>query len=220
MKFSKETIEILQNFSLINPSLIFKPGKTLKTMSTMKSIISTAEIGDEIPSEFAIYNLSQFLSVVALFDDPEFTILDRQMVISSGKESINYVFADSSLIISPPEKELTLPSEDVTFELSNDVLKRILKAAVTLGSPEIAVTGDRESIYIEAMNTKNSSDNSYKVKIGETSNQFKLVFSLENIKLLPRDYSVAISKQGLAQFKADGLTYFIVMEKKPSSFED
>lgn len=219
MKFSNESIEVLQNFSLINPSIVFNEGKQLRTMAPTKGCVAYADIDDEIPSSFGIYNLSQFLSVVKLFNEPEYTILDKSMVISENKESINYVFADPSMIVTPPEKEIAFPDAEIEFDLPNDVLGRITKAAATLGSPELSVRGDGKDIFFESINVKNSSDNSYGVKIGESDKKFKMVFLLDNVKVLPKDYKVSISSKGISKWKADGLTYFIVTEAKSSKYE-
>ena len=219
MKLSESTIEVLNNFSLINRSLVFKAGNVIKTISPTKTILASAKVEDTIPSEFGIYDLSMFLGVVGLFDDPEFLILDKSMTISQDKESVGYVFAAPSMIMTPPDKELKLPDPEIQFDLSNDILKRVLKVSNTLGTPEIAVSGDRESVYLECLDVANKSNNTYKVKIAETDKQFKMVFLLENIKMLPRDYKVEISSKGMAKFSAENIEYFVTTEAKSSSYD-
>lgn len=219
MKFSNETIEVLQNFSLINPSIVFNEGKQLRTMAPTKGCVAYADITDELPSSFGVFNLSQFLSVVSLFETPEFTILDRSMVISEGKESINFVFADPSMIITPPDKEITMPTPEIEFDMPVDLLKRITKAASTLGSPELAVRGDGTDIFFETVNVKNTADNSYSVKIGESDKKFKMIFLIDNVKIMQKDYKVSISSKGISKWAAEGLTYYITTEAKSSKYE-
>ena len=40
MKLSEQTIEVLQNFSSINQSLLFKEGNVLKTVSPQKTVLA------------------------------------------------------------------------------------------------------------------------------------------------------------------------------------
>ena len=62
MKLSKSTLDILKNFKEINQSILFKQGNSLKTISVMKNILAEATIEEELPKDFGIYDLSQFLN--------------------------------------------------------------------------------------------------------------------------------------------------------------
>jgi hypothetical protein len=219
MQFDVKTIQILRNFSTINPSIIFKPGNTLKTISQSKTIMARASIQQQIQSTFAIADLAQFLSAISMFEDPVLEPENGYMSIGKGTEKIKYTFAEPSLIMAPPEKEIVLPAPEVVFQLKNDLLSRLQKAIGIIGAPEIAVTGNGESIFIEAFNSKDSSKSQYKAEIGQTSLKFKFIFLQENIKLLPGDYDVAISKKGLAHFRGDGIEYWVAVEAT-STFED
>ncbi len=212
MKLSARTIQILRNFSTINESLIFKPGQQLKTISQSKTILARATIDTEIDATFGIYDLGQFLSAISLFDDPELTPGNSAMTISKGSEKINYIYSEMSLMLTPPEKEIQLPSIDVEFELKNEVLVRVQKALGIIGAPEIAVTGDGNSVYIEALNTKDTSKSNYRVEVGQTDKTFRFIFLAENIKLLPGDYKVAISSKGLSHFKSEDVEYWVAVE--------
>ena len=61
MKLSEQTIEILSNFSGINPNMVFKEGNTLSTISEAKNILASATIEERIPREFGLYDLGEFL---------------------------------------------------------------------------------------------------------------------------------------------------------------
>ena len=212
MKFSARTIQILRNFSTINQSIIFNPGKELKTISQSKTILARATIDTEIHDTFGIYDLGQFLSAISLFDEPELIQQDHAIVIKQGNEKIKYIYSEPSLILSPPEKTLRLPSQEVVFELKNDVLTRVQKALGIIAAPEIAVTGEDGKVYIEAMNTRDASRSNYRVEVGETESSFQFVFLAENIKLLPGDYTVAISSKGLSHFKGSDVDYWVAIE--------
>lgn len=212
MKFNARTIQILRSFAMINQSLIFKPGSQIKTISSSRTIMARATIETEIESTFGIYDLPQFLSAVSMFDEPELIPGTQSIRITNGNEKLDFRFAEISLIQSPPEKDIVLQSVDVEFELKNEVLNRTLKALGIIGAPEIAVTGDGEKIYLETLNTKNSSESAYRVEVGTTDKEFRMIFLAENIKLLPGDYSVAISAKGLSHFKSDDVEYWVAVE--------
>ena len=72
MKLSKHTLNMLKNFSDINMSIEIKKGNLLRTVSVQKNILAQAELEDEFPKDFAIYELNRFLGAASLFDDPEF----------------------------------------------------------------------------------------------------------------------------------------------------
>ena len=69
MKLSEQTIEVLQNFSTINQSLLFKSGDVLRTVSPQKTVLAEVTVPDNFESEFGIYDLGQFLSAMTLIDD-------------------------------------------------------------------------------------------------------------------------------------------------------
>lgn len=213
MKLSARAIQVLRNFSTINQSIIFKAGSQIKTISQSKTIMARATIDTDIEKTFAVYDLPQFLSAISLFEDPELELGERSADIGNGRERIRYTFSEPSLILAPPEKEIQLPTPEVEFTLRNDVLTRVQKALGIIGAPEIAVTGDGEKIYVEALNTKNTSESTYKVEVGSTDKNFRLIFLAENIKLLPGDYQVAISSKGLSHFKGEDIEYWVAVEQ-------
>lgn len=220
MKFSARTIQILRNFSTINPSLVFKEGNELRTIAyPSRAVLARATIDTQVPSAFAIYDLSKFLSAISMFEEPDLVPTGQKAVITSGGERINWTLAEPSLILSPPDRGLGVVEPDVKFTLKNDILSRTIKALSIIGVPEIAVTGEDGKIHIEALNTKNSSESSYRVQVGETDKTFRLIFLAENIKLLPGDYEVVISKRGIAHFKSEDLEYWITIEQN-STFTD
>ena len=71
MKLSDNTLNILKNFAGINNSILVKQGTQLRTMSVAKNILAEAQIGEEFPRDFAIYDLNQFLNGLGLHQDPD-----------------------------------------------------------------------------------------------------------------------------------------------------
>jgi len=216
MKFDSKTIQILKNFSSINHGIMFQPGNTLSTISATKTILAKATIEQNIPSPFAIYDLSRFLATLSLFDNPEVEIQDACLALKEGKRSIKYTFADQNTIVVPPQKDLKFPAPEVEFKLEANVLSELLKALAVLALPEIAVVGDGEHITLDAIDSKNPSADRYSVAVGTTTEKFNMITKAEHLKLFPGDYDVEISSKGASMFKGADVEYFIAVESNSS----
>lgn len=217
MKLSEQTVEVLQNFSTINQSLLFREGRTLRTVSPQKTVLAEVEVGDEFAQDFGIYDLGQFLSALSLVENPELDLGDNGMTISDGNgTSLNYRYADASMIVTPPEKALTLPDINASFKLSSNVLRDVLQGARVLGLPEIIVKCVDEVVTIEAGDSKNSSMNSYSKKVAIADEDFTHIFKVDNMKMMMLDYNVEISSKGISKFSTeDGrVTYFVATESR------
>lgn len=211
MMLDVKTIQTLKAFSMINPSLLFKPGNVIKTISPAKTILAKATVPATFDREFAIYDLVRFLGAYTMFEDAELDFNERSVKIGSGKEKINYLYADPAVIVVAPDKELPVENPVVQFELTSDLLQRTLKALSMIGAPEVAVTGEDGVVYLEALDSKNSSSSSYRVEVGETDKKFRLIMSQDKLKLLTCDYNVAITDR-FAHFKGQDIEYWIVLE--------
>ena len=225
MKLSESTLSLLKNFSTNNQSILFKRGTRLRTISVMKNILAEATVSEELPKDFGIYDLGQFLNGLSLHNSPELDFQeDNYVVIKEGRSRSKYFFADPQVIVTPPEKEMTLPSEDVSFELSTDQLDKLLKAAAIYQLPDLAVVGGNGIVKIVVRDKKNETSNDFAITVGETSNyfckNFSFNFKVENIKILPGNYEVVVSQKLLSRFKSKNqdLTYFIALEPD-STFE-
>ena len=216
MKLSDKTLTLLKNFSSINQSILFKEGSSLRTISVMKNILAEATISEEIPKDFGIYDLSQFLNVnTTLFNSPELDFAnDGYVLIREGRSRQRFFFADPQVIITPPDKAIELPSEDVSFELSTEQLDRLLKAAAISQLPDLSVIGKAGVVKLVVRDKKNDTSNEYAVVVGETDKKFTFNFKVENIKIIPGAYDVVISSKLLSEFKNKqyNLKYFIALE--------
>ena len=211
MKLSEQTVSLLKNFASINQNLQFKSGNKLSTISAQKNILVNAEIPETFPSDFAIYDLNKMLGVMNLFPDPEMEIGDKTMKIG-GK--VDYMFADPTMIVSPPEKELTFPEAEIKFVLTNAEFNQTIKAATLLGLPHICVEGKDGKINLVATDVHNSSSDEYRSELGETGMVFNMVFKIENLKLYAGDYDVELTSKGISKFShtSSNLQYFIATE--------
>jgi len=222
MKLSDSTLSILRNFAGINNSILVKQGNRLRTISVAKNILAEANLTEEFPSDFALYDLNQFLNVNnSLFRNPELDFTDRgYVVISEGKSKQTFFFADPNVIVTPPDKDITLPTEDVCFELSTEQLDKLLKAAAINQLPDFSAIGKDGKVTLVVRDKKNDTSNNFNIVVGETNSEFSFNFKVENIKIIPGTYEVVVSQKLLSRFtsKNHDLTYYIALEPD-STFE-
>jgi len=218
MKLNTRTIQVLKNFASINPSIQFSEGTNLKTISPNKTMMAKAKLEDVIPSTFAIYDLSRFLGVVSLFEDPEYQIEERMVNIASPGRKVSYTFADPSTIITPPDREIVLEDPDVVFELKQENFAEIMKALGVMSFPDLVVVGEDGKVILRATDTKNPSSDKYDIEVGSTDRTFTAVFKTENVKILPSSYTVSLSSKGISHFVSDDVEYWISLEAN-STFE-
>ena len=218
MFLSADTVQVLKNLSTINQSVLIKEGKRLRSMSVMKNILVEADITEEFTRDVAIYDLNQFLNCLSLIPGAEINLEENSIEISDGSNSIEYRYSDPSVITAPPNKELTLPSEDVCVVLSEEHLDTVKKAAAVLQIPDVSLIGDGNEIRLTVRDKKNSGSNAYSILVGETDQVFAAHIKVENLKVLPGDYDVIVSSKNLAKFTSHSrpVTYFVAIEPDSS----
>jgi len=223
MKLSNETLTVLKNFSSINQGLQFKQGKKLTTVSASKTVLAQANLSDEFPKEFCIYDLNQFLSVYNLNKDPELDFTDSDVIFNSGKKKTNYRMTAPDMIVVPPNKEITLPSVDCEFTLTAEDYDSIMKAASVLSSPHIGVRSDGEAVEIVTFDANDNSAHTNSTQVGEgNGKKYTIVFKTENIKLIPGSYTVQVSFKGIGHFQntKEDIQYWIAFEAKESKVSE
>ena len=169
MKLSDNTVALLKNFAGINNSILVKKGNRLRTISVAKNILAEADITEEFPRDFAIYDLNQFLNGLSLHQDPDLDFVEESYLsIKEGKRRVKYFFADPNVIISPPDKDIQLPSEDVCFQLDSVTLEKLLKAAAVYQLPDLSAVGEAGVVKLVVRDKKNDTSNEYSIVVGET----------------------------------------------------
>ena len=220
MKLTTETISVLKNFSTINANLMVKAGSSLSTMSAMKNIVAKADVTEEFPSDFAIYDLNEFLSALSLFGKPDLEFNDDFVIITEEgtSKSLKYWFSDPS-VVTTPSKEISMPSTELTFNLSSDTLNEITKAAAVIGAPDMALTDGK----LMVTDKKNSTANAYETSldVGDVDAEYQFWFKVENLKVMPGAYDVEVSSKKISHFTNTklGVQYWIALEPE-SSYND
>lgn len=221
MKLSDNTITTLKNFSNINQSILIKKGSQIKTISVLKNIYAVANVEEEFTKDFAIYDLNEFLNGLSLHQDPDLDFTnDSYLTIKENKRKVKYFYADPEVIVSPPDKDIDLPTEDVCFQLEHSQLDKLIKASAVYKLPDLSAIGEAGVIRLVVRNKNNDTSNEYSITVGETDSEFVFNFKVENIKIIPGSYDVVISKKLSARFVNEkyNLKYFIALEPD-STFE-
>lgn len=216
MELSKDTLVLIKNFAGINNSLMLKPGNKLTTISEGKNIMAEATISEDLPSEFGIYDLNEFLNVVSIFTTPNLEFNEKYVLVSDSNNRnsrIKYFAAGEGVVKSAPST-IKFPEPDVEFTLEAAQLAMIQRTASALKASDVTIEGDGESLKVTVSDKKNDTANAYSHAIGTTEETFKAHLKVENLKMLPNDYVVSISKKKISKFKhaASDLTYYVAVE--------
>jgi len=219
MKLSEHTISVLKNFASINQNLVIREGSELQTMSAMKNIVARSGVEENFPKEMAIYDLNEFLAALSLFSSPVLEFDEQYVTIkeeSNPTNSLKYFYSDPSVVQSP-SKTITMPSEDITFELTSGDLSKMKRASAVIGAPDMVLENTDEPFksILNAIDKKNDTANNYSLDISTNGDgQFKFYFKVENLKLMDGSYDVSVSSRNISNFKSKNsdVEYWIALE--------
>jgi gp45 sliding clamp, C terminal len=220
MKISTQTLQVLKNYASINPNLLVKPGSVLSTISTNKNIFAKASVTESFPASFAIYDMQQFLGVVSIFEDPDFTFNEHSVTIASGNKSIEYVYTQPEMVVAPSDsvaQKIAVNNPEITFNLPAQTLNEVIKATSILQLDKINVVTENGTVHVVVADPKNPSSNKFSVSVeGTSSMDLSMVFAAENLKFIQGDYKVSISSSGISSFKNEklDLEYFVMADVK------
>lgn len=214
MIFSNDTFKTLDYFSKINPSIAFKPGSVIRTISPQKTVMAKATVSEEFPTSAGVYDLSRFLSTVTLLDKPDIQFEEDKFVIKAGRTKVNYTYAAESMIVTPPEKDIVLPEAECTIDVKWEDIQNVVKAASVLQLGEISFKSDGSTVSMSAVDSKNPTADNYNVNVADVDNisNFDMMIKVENLKLIPVDYQISLSSKGMAHFKSEKVEYWIALE--------
>ncbi len=221
MKLSSETLTVLQNFAKLNSGIQFKTGNKIKTISTGKNVLAEATLKDSFPQDFCVYDLNKFLTIHSIGKDTDIDFDDINIIFNFGRNKTKYRKTEKESILIPPDKELTLPSVDITFSLSKEDFDSIMKITNVLQSPNLVVESEGEAINLTSCDVKDSSADTNTIQVADgTGQKFKMVFLTENLRMIPGAYDVQISSKGLSLFKNKNqdIQYYVATEAKYSKF--
>ena len=217
---SKKTLDVLKNFSTINSSIVFRKGSTVRTISNAENILAKFTGEEVFPVDFAIYDLSQFLSGISLFSDPQLEFDNESFVsIRGGRQSARYYFSDPEITLkSAPEKNVKFPGADIQFSLSGEELIQLQKASAVYSLPDLTFHTEADNtVRLILSDRENDTSNTYDLTVaGCSTDSYALDVKIENIRLLPGDYSVKVSKHLISEWTNTNLDliYYIALEPR------
>ena len=224
MKLSDNTKMVLRNFATINQNLVIKEGSELLTMSAMKNIVAKAEVEETFPKEIAIYDLNEFLASISLFAVPVLEFEEQYLIIKEEDQphkKLKYFYSDPS-VVQTPSKTISMPSEEVSFELKIEKLLEMKKAAGVISSPDMVLQKLNGSSSLITKDKKNDTANNYSSDIKtDAAGEFEFYFKVENLKLLDGDYDVKISSKNISNFIHNNgkVEYWIALEPESTYSE-
>lgn len=206
MKISPDTLTILKNFSEINSGIHFKKGESLSTWHPQKFVIAEAAIKETLPRNSTVFDLNKLLSVSSLFESPEFNFESDKIVISSNNRSVNFLYAEPSLVLDPEDRVAKYRDQAIKGAIANTTinkedLKSLKQAASILSLPDITIVGKKDKITFTARDSENSSSDSFRVEVSaEVKEDFDVTMRCSHFKVLDGDYDF-ICHPKLAYFK-------------------
>jgi len=216
---SRKTLDVLKNFSTINSSIVFRKGSTVRTISNAENILAKFTGEEVFPVDFAIYDLSQFLSGISLFSNPQLEFDNENFVsIRGGRQSAKYFFSDPEITLkSAPEKNVKFPGSDLQFNLTGEDLIALQKASAVYSLPDLTFQSieGHDEIKLILRDKENDTSNTYDITVaGFTTGTYTLDLKIENIRLLPGDYTVKVSQHLISEWTNlnTDLTYYIALE--------
>lgn len=216
---TRETIEVLGNFVQINPSIIVCAGSEIRSISNLEHILAKYKCTEVFPTEFAIYDLSEFLNVVSLFENPVLEFDNEQYVtIRSGSKYSKYYFSNPEITLKrAPNTDVKFPGADIEFGLSESDVKGIRKASNILNLEDINIASkDETDIRVSLIDTEDETNNTYEqVFQGRSTGDFSVNIKMENLVVLPGDYTLSICAKGMSEWLSNNrdLVYYIGLEQ-------
>lgn len=221
MKFTKETLNILKNFSTINSSIMLNKGNFIMTRALNGTVYAEATIPDAIDADVAIYDLNTFLSVLSLVGESAEINLDKDenIEIRNERSSIFLSSADPSTI-SYPKKAITFPVANIIFEIKGEDLQQLMRVSRSMQIDTLGITNVDSKIVIRGYNKAADSANMkvlYTLVSGDYdgTNEFEFFINMSNMKMQPADYKcmIAVSgKQAAIKFEAAHAGYVVAFE--------
>ena len=215
---SRDTHQILKNFCTINASIMIREGNTLKTISVGENVISQFKCEESFPQTFGIYDLSEFLSGLSLFDSPvlEFESNKYVNIVGNGRKA-RYYFSDPEITLkAAPEKDISEPETDLEFNISQEDIQALQKASQVYCLPDLAFCSDANGkITIKLFDKEDDTCNVYEQDvIGNSTGEFHLRMKMENLRLHTGDYHVQVKEKWASIWKHQrlDLKYLIALE--------
>lgn len=227
IKISKETIKVLKNFANINKTIDINPSEEgdnftlLRTSTHEHNVFGYAKVAEQFPVRAPIYDLSLLLNVLSQFEDPSIEFGDVNLTIRDASSSSVFWYAPEDLVKTTPELAVIknkIPTMHVEFDFPEVAYNKMMSMANTLGLNHVIIACRDGIINLVVTDKKNPQAPKFELKVAEyTGEDLEFFFDITTFKILPGDYTFALSKDGISHLKSktvDGLEYFLATEPK------
>ena len=219
MKLSNETKTILKNFADINQNIFIPAGDTIKTRTPKTaSMYAIANVQEQFPQDFSVYELSKFLNMFSLFEEPDIDFHESHCIISKEKSHARYVYTSPDLIDSMTDysKEIAIESIDLQFEINQESFKKLMTASKTFGAENLRLRSVNDENKVELSATtpgmKQDNSNEYKLELNcpeVFANDVDISIPLSNMIFVTGDYTVKVTIKELGPNQKIGVCQFI-----------
>lgn len=220
MKISEATLKMLKWMATVNGGIKIDPGNKLYSKAESQAMACVCEVTENFEQAFVTTNLSKFLSLVELVDDPDFEFSEDSVIITSGDGKNKVRFLQSNPALVNQSNKVPKEQEEVAlkFTLKSEDLQKVFNSAKVLCVSDITLHTKEGNIYMTVSNkSMNNSSDYVDIKVGDvedTNLEVSFAFKKQNLKLIQEyNYEVTVYTVGLARFLADdncGYTKFDV----------
>ena len=218
MRLSDTTTKVLKNFASINPSILLNEGQTIRTISPQKNVMAQAVTDEPITDSMCLYDINQLLNIAESIDDCVINVNASKAILSNPQNTQNSTvfFADPSVIVTPPENNITVKNEQFTFNLSDKELVKILRMASLCNAEELILQQRNDgTVLCKVTNTANPTSNDFSLVVEATNStgETELPATLEVTKLnfIKDTYEVHVYEK-IVHFQGSIAEYWIAQK--------
>jgi hypothetical protein len=224
MILSDATIEVLQNFSAINPSMVLEWSGTVGVVAQQGNVIAIAEVPERYPYKWSIYDVPQLLSSIKVMDKAATAeCFSDHVVFKHARTALKYKFTEPSLIKTIQNKTGAVKGPVFNGYLKWEELQQLFKAAMLLRNTHVTISVNQYNNSATLMSTtaNNPATNQFSIDIpiveliDPLKAQEQSLFKIEYFNLLKNEYKVCLAERCLYLESVDGkVKYWIGKEKQ------
>ncbi len=200
MKLSQETMRFLEVFSGVNNHLTVMPGNVLRTASPSTNVFIEANVSENFPVGFGIYDLRKLLGVMKMLPkdfDIHFKEHNLELVGTNGVRFV-YFYSSTNLLTQVPDG-IRMPPSQFEFVLPSTQLHALSKASGALQVEDLVITAKNGAIQATVTDKMDSASHSSSIDIDQVSlcvSQCQANLKMKNLRLPEDEYVVRISNAG------------------------
>ena len=224
MILSDKTLEVLTNFSAINPSMVLDWDGSIAVINTQGNVLAVANVPEKYPFAWNIHDVPQMIGVIKLMD-PTIAVAETHadhVVFKQPNSTVLYRFAEPSLIKTVSNKNGNIKSISAAANITWKEMQQLIKAAMMLRNTHVKIetNGNQNQLILTSYTLNNPavSNFSLNIPITETSEEYHFEpcsVKIEHFNILKNDYSFKVAQKCIFLQSEDGnVKYWIGKEKE------